>query len=130
MTDPVALITGASAGLGVDFARQLAAKGKRLVLVARRKERLDELAAELGNARAVEADLSLEGAADRLMADLAAHFSQQTPSGLEATGTWEVDSASSSGAFAGAVGSGLLTVDLATRTARHTGKLKLAHWRE
>ena len=70
---PVALITGASAGLGVDFARQLAAKGKRLVLVARRKDRLDALAAELGNARAVELDLSLPGAADRLMADLAAH---------------------------------------------------------
>ena len=73
MTKPIALITGASAGLGADFARQLSAKGKRLVLVARRKERLDALASELGNARAIEADLSLEGAADRLMADLAAH---------------------------------------------------------
>ena len=50
----VALITGASAGLGVEFARQLSAQGHRLVLVARRKERLDELAAELGNARAVD----------------------------------------------------------------------------
>ena len=73
MTKGVALITGASAGLGVDFARQLAAKGKRLVLVARRKDRLDELAAELGNARTVEADLSLEGAAAKLVADVAAH---------------------------------------------------------
>ena len=73
MTAPVALVTGASAGLGVDFARQLAAKGKRLVLVARRKDRLDALVAELGNARAVEADLSLPDAADRLMADLATH---------------------------------------------------------
>jgi len=70
---PVALITGASAGLGADFARQLAARGERLVLVARRKDRLDALVAELGNARAVEADLSLAGAAERLMADLAAH---------------------------------------------------------
>ena len=73
MTTPVTLITGASAGLGVDFARQLAAKGQRLVLVARRKDRLEALAAELGNARAIEADLSEIGAADRLMADLAAH---------------------------------------------------------
>lgn len=73
MTNPVALVTGASAGLGVDFARQLDASGKRLVLVARRKERLDALCAELGNARAVELDLSGTGAADRLMGDLAAH---------------------------------------------------------
>lgn len=73
MTQAVALITGASAGLGVDFARQLATKGRRLVLVARRKDRLDTLAAELGNARAVELDLSGPDAADKLMADLAAH---------------------------------------------------------
>jgi short-subunit dehydrogenase len=73
MTTPVVLITGASAGLGVDFARQLGARGRRLVLVARRKDRLDTLCAELGNARAVELDLSEAGAIDRLMADLAAH---------------------------------------------------------
>jgi uncharacterized protein len=73
MNQPVSLITGASAGLGVDFARQLSAQGKRLVLVARRKDRLEALAAELGNARTVEADLSKSDATDRLMADLAAH---------------------------------------------------------
>lgn len=73
MTNPVALITGASAGLGTDFARQLSATGARLVLVARRKERLDALAAELGNARAVGLDLSKPDAADKLMADLALH---------------------------------------------------------
>ena len=76
MVKSVALITGASAGLGVDFARQLAAEGRQLVLVARRKDRLDALVAELGNARAVELDLGEEGAADRLMADLAAHDEQ------------------------------------------------------
>ncbi len=71
MTAPVALITGASAGLGVDFARQLSARGRRLVLVARRRDRLDALAAELGNARAVGLDLSKPGAAAKLVADIA-----------------------------------------------------------
>jgi short-subunit dehydrogenase len=69
----VALVTGASAGLGVEFARQLSAKGYRLVLAARRKERLDELASELGNARAVAIDLSRASAAARLMADVDEH---------------------------------------------------------
>jgi short-subunit dehydrogenase len=68
----VALITGASAGLGVEFARQLSARGHALVLAARRKDRLDELAKELGNARAVAIDLSKANAAAKLMADLEA----------------------------------------------------------
>lgn len=73
MAAPIALITGASAGLGVEFARQLSKRGHRLVLAARRKDRLDVLAAELGNARSVAIDLSVPGAADRLMADIASH---------------------------------------------------------
>ena len=69
----VALITGASAGLGVEFARQLSKRGHRLVLAARRKERLEELANELGNARAVSIDLSKSNAAAKLIADLDAN---------------------------------------------------------
>jgi short-subunit dehydrogenase len=68
----VTLITGASAGLGAEFARQLAARGQKLVLVARRKDRLDALAAELGNARTVAIDLSEAGSTAALMADVAA----------------------------------------------------------
>jgi len=68
----VALITGASAGLGVEFARQLSKRGHRLVLAARRKDRLEELAKELGNARAVAIDLSKPNAAAKLLADVEA----------------------------------------------------------
>lgn len=68
----VALITGASAGLGVEFARQLRERGHRLVLAARRKERLDELAKELGNSRVVTVDLSKKDSAAKLLADVEA----------------------------------------------------------
>ena len=66
----VALITGASAGLGVEFARQLSKRGHALVLAARRRDRLDALAAELGNARTIAIDLSQHDAAEALIADL------------------------------------------------------------
>ncbi len=66
----VALITGASAGLGVEFARQLSRRGLALVLAARRKDRIEALANELGNARAVAIDLSNAGAAAKLIGEL------------------------------------------------------------
>ncbi|WP_394216417.1 SDR family NAD(P)-dependent oxidoreductase [Brachybacterium vulturis] len=60
------LITGASSGLGAEYARQLTRRGDRLVLVARNTARLEELAAELeqagaGGVEVLGADLSSPG---------------------------------------------------------------------
>lgn len=64
---PVTLITGASAGLGAEFARACARRGEALVLVARRRAQLEKVAAEVGGAEIVEADLSEDGAPSRLV---------------------------------------------------------------
>lgn len=65
------LITGASAGLGAEFARQCAKRGEELVLVARRLDRLEELKAEIGGRiHVLAADLSLPDAAGALMAQV------------------------------------------------------------
>lgn len=68
---PVTLITGASAGLGVEFARQCVTRGQEVVLVARRLDRLNQLAAEVGNAQVIAADLSEPDAPATLFAELA-----------------------------------------------------------
>lgn len=57
----LALITGASSGMGRDMARVLSKKGYDLILVARRKNKLEELAKELNtHVKIIKLDLSLE----------------------------------------------------------------------
>jgi NAD(P)-dependent dehydrogenase (short-subunit alcohol dehydrogenase family) len=62
----VAVVTGASSGLGDRFARVLDAVGARVVIAARRADRLEALAAELTDAVVVPADLSLPDDRERL----------------------------------------------------------------
>lgn len=73
MGRPVTLITGASSGLGAEFARQCAERGEELVLVARRRDRLEALAGEVGGkAHVISADLSVPCAPAKLVADIEA----------------------------------------------------------
>src|ERR1700746_1034468 len=71
--ESVALVTGASSGIGEQFARQLSARGHRVAIVARREDRVTKLAEELvGAERAVvmRADLAVPEDRDRLAARL------------------------------------------------------------
>ena len=77
-TRKLALITGASAGIGAAFAEHLAARGFDLMLVARREDRLEAIAARMREAHGIEAitlaqDLARKGATDRIMQTVEEH---------------------------------------------------------
>ena len=74
LDDRVALVTGASSGLGERFARVLHAVGASVVVAARRQERLEELAAELPRAVPVRADLAEADDRERLVGTVVERF--------------------------------------------------------
>ena len=77
MSDPVFLITGASSGIGAATARHAADAGYRVALAARSRERLDELAEELGGADralALQCDVTEWEQQEAMVADAISHF--------------------------------------------------------
>src|SRR5215218_3156318 len=73
----VAIVTGASGGLGERFARVLRAAGAQVVVAARRADRLDALVADLGDdALAVTCDVADEAASEALVERTMAEFGQ------------------------------------------------------
>jgi uncharacterized protein len=118
-----ALVTGASAGLGADYAKLFAADGHDLVLVARRRDKLDELAAQLGKdgtrVTVIAADLQDAAAPQRI-------FDEVSQAGIEIDFLVNNAGFGSNGAFVGlAADRELGMIDVNIRSLVHLTRLFL-----
>ncbi|MFK5956170.1 MAG: SDR family oxidoreductase [Planctomycetota bacterium] len=82
-TQTWSLVTGASSGLGADFARQLAEQGRNVILVARREQALKDLALELREQHGVLVEVVVQ--------DLGAHDAAQQLFTKTETSAWNID---------------------------------------
>ena len=78
LKDKVAVVTGASSGIGASLAIALAKEGATVVLAARRKQKLEKVAADVvrvgGKALAVKCDVTVKEDAEELIDDTIEHF--------------------------------------------------------
>ena len=72
LKDRICLVTGSTAGIGLETARLLAAEGARVVVNGRDADRVDQARADVGAALGVACDLSEPAAAEQLVAETAA----------------------------------------------------------
>jgi NAD(P)-dependent dehydrogenase (short-subunit alcohol dehydrogenase family) len=76
LRERVAIVTGASSGLGAGFARTLAGRGAKVIAAARRADALERLAAEVPGVQGVACDITEAGDRERLVASALEHHGQ------------------------------------------------------
>jgi short-subunit dehydrogenase len=72
--DKIAIVTGASSGIGLAIANLLSSKGAKVALVSRSKEKLEKLSVEIPNSVAVPADMAKVFEVKRMVMEVANHF--------------------------------------------------------
>jgi|SRR5579871_2026105 len=73
-TNNTVLVSGGSAGIGFEIAKQFSEKGNKVIIIGRDKERLERAASKLKNTTAVVADVTVEEDVDRLVARIKSDF--------------------------------------------------------